>query len=118
MTLLSRQNLPVSFCGASTASQTMPVAPSPTERLAFGPPMSVRTQPGQTELTANFGKAAASCEVTPFNAVFEMQYAGAQPSAPSVNWPPPLETFTIRGASLFFRNGTNACVTSSAPSEV
>jgi hypothetical protein len=33
----------------------------------------VRTQPGQTELTANSGKAAASCEVTPFKAVFEMQ---------------------------------------------
>src|SRR5437762_10762291 len=73
ITFRSRKNLPVSFCGASAASQTMPVAPSPTERLAFGPPMSVRTQPGQTELTANFGKAAASCEVTPLSAVFEMQ---------------------------------------------
>src|SRR5205085_2908142 len=73
MTLRSRQNLPVSFCGASAASQTMPAAPSAMERVAFDPPMSVRTQPGQTELTAKFGRAAASCEVTPFNAVFEMQ---------------------------------------------
>jgi hypothetical protein len=62
--------------------------------------MSVRTQPGQTELIANFGNAAASCTVTPLSAVFEMQYAGAQPSAPSVNWPPPLETFTMRGVEF------------------
>src|SRR6266513_5850012 len=73
MTLRSRQNLPVSVCGASVASQTIPEAPSATERVAFDPPMSVRTQPGQTELMANFGKAAASWEVTPFNAVLEMQ---------------------------------------------
>ncbi|HST31257.1 MAG TPA: VOC family protein [Chthoniobacterales bacterium] len=46
--------------------------------------------------------------MTPFNAVLEMQYAGDQPSAPSVNCPPPLETFTIRGASLFFRNCCHA----------
>ncbi len=35
--------------------------------------MSVRTQPGQTELIAKLGSAAASWTVTPFNAVFEMQ---------------------------------------------
>src|SRR5438067_717015 len=86
------------------------------ERVAFEPAMSVRTQPGQTELIANFRSAAASCDVTPFKAVLEMQYAGDQPSAPPSNWPPPLETFTIRGASLFFKNGTNACETNSAPS--
>src|SRR5664279_4499289 len=63
MAFRSLQNLPVSSWGASDASQTIPLAPSPTERVAFDPPMSVRTQPGQTELTANFGKAAASCEV-------------------------------------------------------
>src|SRR5205814_8773574 len=72
ITFRSRKNLPVSFCGASVASHTMPSAPSPIERVAFDPPMWVRTQPGQTELTANFGKAAANCEVTPFNAVFEI----------------------------------------------
>ena len=38
----------------------IPEAPSATERVAFEPPISVRTQPGQTELTANFGRAAAS----------------------------------------------------------
>src|SRR5262245_14658025 len=73
ITLRSRQNLPVSFCGASAASQTMPEAPSATERVAFAPPISVRTHPGQTELMAKFGNAAASCTVTPFRAVFEMQ---------------------------------------------
>jgi hypothetical protein len=45
-------------------------APSSTERLAFSPPISVRTQPGHTEFTAHFGNAAASCTVTPFSAVF------------------------------------------------
>ena len=73
MTFLSLQNFPVSFCGASQASHTMPDAPSAIDRVAFEPPISVRTQPGQTEFTADFGSAAASCEVTPFNAVFEMQ---------------------------------------------
>jgi hypothetical protein len=63
----------VSFCGASVASHTIVSAPFSTERVAPGPPMSVRTQPGQTEFTANFGSATASCEVTPFRAVFEMQ---------------------------------------------
>src|SRR6184192_2304294 len=86
ISLRSRRNLPVRACGASLASHTIVSAPSSTERFAFSPPMSVRTQPGHTEFTANFGNAAASCTVTPFNAVFEMQYAGAQPSAPSVNW--------------------------------
>src|SRR5438046_7816107 len=116
ITLRSLQNLLVSFCGASEANHTTPARPSPTERVAFEPPISVRTQPGHTEFTANFGNAAASWTVTPLSAVFEMQYAGAQPSAPSANWPPPLETFTMRGASLFFRNGTNACDTSNGPS--
>jgi hypothetical protein len=35
--------------------------------------MPVRTHPGQTEFTANFGNGAASCEVTPLSAIFEMQ---------------------------------------------
>src|SRR5215471_21368608 len=115
ISLRSRRNLAVRSCGASLASHTMVSAPSSTERLAFWPPISVRTQPGHTEFTANFGNAAASCTVTPLSAVFEMQYTGAQPSAPSVNCPPPLETFTMRATALFFRNGTNACDTSSAP---
>src|SRR6058998_2663947 len=72
----SRKNFPVSFCGASAASQTIVFAPSSTERVAPCPPISVRTQPGQTEFTANFGNAVASCEVTALSAVFEMQYAG------------------------------------------
>src|SRR5438094_4479462 len=50
-----------------------PYDPSSTDRVAFRPPISVRTQPGQTEFTANFGNAAASCDVTPFSAVLEMQ---------------------------------------------
>src|SRR5205085_6135827 len=101
MTLRCWKNLPVSFCGASATSQTIPFAPCSGDNDAFEPPMSVRTQPGQTEFTANFGSAAASCTVTPFNAVFEMQYAGAQPSAPSCSCPPLLETLTIRGADDF-----------------
>jgi hypothetical protein len=73
ITFLSRQNFPVSLWGASLTNQTIPEAPSATDLVAFGPPISVWTQPGQTEFTANFGKAAASCTVTPFIAVFEMQ---------------------------------------------
>ena len=73
ITFRSLKNLPVIDCGASDANHTTPEAPSATERVAFEPPISVRTQPGHTEFTANFGSAAASCAVTPFNAVFEMQ---------------------------------------------
>src|SRR4030095_16769761 len=85
ISLRSRRNFPVRSCCASLASYTIVPAPSSTELLPFSPPMSVRTQPGHTEFTANFGNAAASCTVTPFSAVFEMQYAGAQPSAPSAH---------------------------------
>src|SRR5205085_8903204 len=73
MTLRSFTNLPVRSCGASVASQTIVAAPSATDRVAPSPPMSVRTQPGQTLFTAHFGRAAASWTVTPFNAVFETQ---------------------------------------------
>src|SRR5262249_52362705 len=72
ISLRSRRNFPVNLCGASLASHTIVSAPSSTERVAFPPPMSVRTQPGQTALTANFGNAATSCDVTPFSAAFEM----------------------------------------------
>ena len=64
---LSRRNLPLKDCGASAASQTIPDAPSATERVAFAPPISVRTQPGQTELIAKSGNAAASWTVTSLN---------------------------------------------------
>src|SRR3954447_5142591 len=65
MTFRCWKNLPVSFCGASVASQTIPLAPCSGDSDAFEPPMSVRTQPGQTEFTANFGNADASWTVTP-----------------------------------------------------
>src|SRR5437660_11450594 len=69
----SRKNFPVSFCGASLASHTIVSAPSSTDRVAPCPPISVRTQPGQTEFIANFGSAVANCDVTPLSAVFEIQ---------------------------------------------
>src|SRR5947207_5376810 len=68
----SRQNLPVSLRGASVASQTIVSAPCATVRVAPAPPMSVCTQPGQTELTAMPGRAAASCRVTALSAAFEI----------------------------------------------
>src|SRR5437763_12885702 len=83
ITFRSFTNFAVMSCGASLASQTMPDAPSAIERVAFSPPISVRTQPGQTQFTAKSGSAAASWTVTPFSAVLETQYAGAHPSAPS-----------------------------------
>ena len=51
---LSRTNVPVSDWGAWVASQVMESAPSWTERSAFWPPMSVRTQPGETAFTEMF----------------------------------------------------------------
>ena len=76
--LRSRRNSPVNFAGASVTSQTGVSAPCSTVRGAPSPPISVRTQPGQTELTAIFflPSAEASWVVTALSAVFEMLYAG------------------------------------------
>src|ERR1043166_10277596 len=105
----SRKNLPVSSRGAAVASHTIVSAPSATERGAFGPPMSVRTQPGQTEFTPMplLRNAAASWRVTALSAVFEMLYAGAYVSM-SLNWPAPLDTLMIRPARLFASSGTRS----------
>src|SRR5262249_54099111 len=111
ISLRSRRNLPVISCGASLASHTIVSAPSSTERLALSPPISLRTQPGQIKFTTNFGNAAESCTVTQFSAVFKIQKAGAQPSAPPESCPPPLETLITRGVLLFRSNGVNARVT-------
>src|SRR5262245_1770500 len=71
----SRKNLPVSVAGASLASHTIVAAPSSTERSALLPPMSVRTHPGQTELTEIFCAASdlANMIVAPLSANFERQ---------------------------------------------
>src|SRR5829696_7985795 len=47
----SRKKPPVGPLSGRVAAQTGVSAPSSTERVAPDPPMSVRTQPGQTELT-------------------------------------------------------------------
>lgn len=47
----SRKKPPEGPSGPSVAAQTIPAAPSATLRGALEPPMSVRTQPGQTLLT-------------------------------------------------------------------
>src|SRR6516162_8820813 len=74
MTLRSRTNFPVRSSGASRASHTAVSAPCATSRSAFAPPMSVLTQPGQTELTATvLRSSAARTPVTAFNAAFEMR---------------------------------------------
>jgi len=52
MTLRSLRNFPLKVCGASVASQTAVSAPSSTDRVAFAPPISVRTHPGHITLTA------------------------------------------------------------------
>ena len=47
----SRKKPPLGPSSGRVAAQTMPEAPSSTVRSALEPPISVRTQPGQTELT-------------------------------------------------------------------
>src|SRR5262245_33431574 len=47
---VSRKKPPVGPSGGRVAAQVMPEAPVSRERGAEGPPMSVRTQPGQTAL--------------------------------------------------------------------
>ena len=68
-------NVPVRQFGAWVASQTIELAPSWTDRSAFSPPMSVRTQPGDTAFTEMFLSArAADCwRVRALRAVFEIE---------------------------------------------
>src|SRR5439155_5013602 len=66
----------------SIAPRTINRAPTSTLRLAPGPPISVRTQPGQTELTRIFLEASsrARIRVRAFIATFDTEYAEGQPS--------------------------------------
>src|SRR4051812_41550032 len=70
---------PVGPFAHSVASQRIVSAPSSTERGAAEPPISVRTQPGEAQLTRTPVPrvAAASWRVKAFNAAFDIEYAGA-----------------------------------------
>src|SRR5919106_1603188 len=61
--LRSRKKPPLGAPSGSVASQTGVLAPSSTERRAFCPPMSVRTQPGQTELTRMFSSSSSAVNI-------------------------------------------------------
>src|SRR5439155_20341282 len=60
----------------------MDLAPTCTLRLAPGPPMSVRTQPGQTELMEILRGASsrARIRVREFRATVDTEYAEGQPA--------------------------------------
>src|SRR4051812_48341087 len=64
---------PLGPSAGSVASQTIVSAPSSTLRVAFGPPMSVRTQPGSTQFTRADGNAEASITVIAFSVAFEIE---------------------------------------------
>jgi hypothetical protein len=71
----SCQKPPVTLASASSTGHRMLSAPCWRLRGAPGPPMSVRTQPGQTAFTAmprDF-RAAARWTVMALSVVFEMQ---------------------------------------------
>src|SRR5260221_10834660 len=72
---LSRKNPPVGPLSGSIASQTAVCAPFSTLRLAVGPPISVRTQPGQIELTRIFSSAVAvaTMRVSALSMVFDVR---------------------------------------------
>ena len=69
----SRKKPPRGPSSGSVASQTGVSAPSSTDRRAACVPMSVRTHPGQTELTRMFSSesSAVSMRVSTFNPVFD-----------------------------------------------
>lgn len=69
----SRKKPPLGPPGASVAAHTMPEAPCLTFRSALTPPMSVLTQPGQTELTMMPRElsSCASVRVSTLSAAFE-----------------------------------------------
>src|SRR5207237_8986450 len=75
----SLKNPPVGPFAGSAASPTIVSAPSSTDCVAPGPPMSVRTQPGHALLTRTPAPfvAAASCRVNALSALFDIEYAGA-----------------------------------------
>ena len=69
----SRKKPPLGPSSGRVASHTMVSAPCSTERSASGPPMSVRTQPGQTELilTPDSLSSSARMRVRALSAVLE-----------------------------------------------
>src|ERR687885_86142 len=78
----SRKNPPVGPPSGSVASQTIVSAPFSTERVALGPPMSVRTHPGSRQFTSTLGAparatASATMRVSALSAVLESEYEGA-----------------------------------------
>src|SRR5215212_4407800 len=98
---LSRKNPPVGPSSGSVTAHMTLAAPSSTVRGASGPPISVATQPGQTELTRirEARNSSASMRVSAFRATFETLYAGVPPPI-TVNEPLSLDTFTIRACLL------------------
>jgi len=75
ISFLSLKNLPEGPLSGSNESQTAVSAPSSTERVAPGPPISVRTQPRLIVLTSIFvlNNSVARIFVNEFNAVFEIR---------------------------------------------
>jgi hypothetical protein len=59
---------PVGPSAARRQAQSTEAAPCSTERGAPGPPMSVRTQPGQTAFTRAAGSSRAHSRVRAFSA--------------------------------------------------
>src|SRR5947207_3794841 len=69
----SREKPPVGPSSGSKAAHMTLVAPSSTVRGASGPPISVATQPGQTELTRmrEARSSSANIRVSALSAAFE-----------------------------------------------
>src|SRR5689334_19880198 len=75
MVLPSRKKPPCGPSAPKVAAQTMPLAPTSTERLAPAPPISVLTQPGQTELTCTRALCRAKMRVSALSAALDTRYA-------------------------------------------
>src|SRR5205807_4214056 len=104
--LPSRKKPPVGPLSRSVAATIMLAAPSATLRGAPGPPISVATQPGQTEFTrmCALRSSAARVRVIAFSAAFVTWYAGG-PAPMLASDPDSEDTLTIRAARLFRSSG-------------
>src|SRR5512146_125908 len=114
--LPSRKNPPVGPLSGSVAAQIMLAAPSATLRGAPAPPISVATQPGQTEFTRMraLRSSAARVRVIAFSAAFVTWYAGG-PAPMLASDPDSDETLTMRAERLFLSSGRNAWQTRQGP---
>ena len=116
MTLRSRTNLPVSFCGASSASHTAVSAPSATSRSGVRA-AHVGLDPARTDRVDRDRAAQFGGEDRGDGVERRLRHAiGGVTAAIVASSPMPLDMLTMRPDVLRLSNGTSDCARCNGPS--